>query len=136
MVYHAIREGNGSSVCTYAQEQEIAGHWRSEEDLRYANAQLREEAVRDRLAVIVDSSDDAIISNTRDGIITSWNQGAQKIFGYSHSEAMGRPIAMLFPADRVSEGTEIRSRLRRGESMARPWPWRSRPCNRKRQLYC
>jgi len=67
------------------------------------------------LAAIVASSDDAIISKTLDGIITSWNRGAERIFGYSAQEAIGRPILMLIPEDRHHEEEMILSRLRRGE---------------------
>jgi PAS domain S-box-containing protein len=71
-------------------------------------------AVR-RLAAIVESSDDAIISKDLSGIINSWNAGAQRIFGYEADEAIGNSIMMLIPADRQHEETEIVGRLRRGE---------------------
>jgi PAS domain S-box-containing protein len=67
------------------------------------------------LAAIVDSSDDAVISKTLDGTITTWNNGAQRIFGYSPEEAIGRPITMLIPPDRLDEETTILERLKRGE---------------------
>jgi two-component system CheB/CheR fusion protein len=68
-----------------------------------------------RLGSIVDSSDDAIISKTLDGIITSWNPAATRMFGYSASEAIGRHITLIIPADRHGEETEVLARLRRGE---------------------
>lgn len=68
-----------------------------------------------RLAAIVASSDDAIISKTLDGIITSWNDGAQRLFGYAEEEAVGRPILMLIPQEHSHEEDMILSRLRRGE---------------------
>jgi PAS domain S-box-containing protein len=70
-----------------------------------------------RLGAIVASSDDAIISKTLGGIITSWNAGAQRIFGYTVEEAVGRPINMLIPPDRQHEEAVILARLRRGESV-------------------
>jgi PAS domain S-box-containing protein len=67
------------------------------------------------LAAIVMSSDDAIVSKNLDGVITSWNQGAERIFGYTADEAVGRPVLMLVPADRKHEEPQILERLRRGE---------------------
>ncbi|MCB9854480.1 MAG: PAS domain S-box protein [Phycisphaerales bacterium] len=67
------------------------------------------------LAAIVDSSDDAIVSKTLEGVITSWNRGAHRIFGYSKEEALGRPITMLIPPDRLREEAEIIRRIRIGE---------------------
>jgi PAS domain S-box-containing protein len=67
------------------------------------------------LAAIVDSSDDAIISKTLQGVITSWNAGAERLFGYTAKEAVGQPISMIIPLDRRSEETIILARLRQGE---------------------
>lgn len=67
------------------------------------------------LAAIVDSSDDAIISKTLEGIITSWNDAAERIFGYTATEAIGQPITMLIPPDRLQEEPLIVERIRRGE---------------------
>ena len=68
------------------------------------------------LSAIVDSSDDAIISKDLNGIITSWNKSAERLFGYTATEAVGQPVArLLIPADRQEEEPEILSRLRRGE---------------------
>ena len=75
------------------------------------------EKIREQLAAIVESSDDAIISKTREGIITSWNPGAKKLFGYPAEEAIGRPIQMLFPPERANEEPEILARIGRGESV-------------------
>ena len=67
------------------------------------------------LAAIVDSSDDAIISKTVDGVITSWNKGAERIFGYLAEEAVGQHITLIIPEGRREEETDIIQRLRRGE---------------------
>jgi len=67
------------------------------------------------LASIVESSDDAIISKTLDGIITSWNSGAVRIFGYTAEEAVGQPITIVIPQDRLNEERAILTRIRRGE---------------------
>jgi PAS domain S-box-containing protein len=67
------------------------------------------------LAAIVESSDDAIISKTLDGIITTWNAAAERIFGYSADEAIGQPILMLLPVERLHEEAEILSKLSLGE---------------------
>jgi PAS domain S-box-containing protein len=75
---------------------------------------LAEEALA-RTAAIIESSDDAIISKTLDGTITSWNGGAQKLFGYAAAEIIGRPMLVLFPPERVSEEADILARISRGE---------------------
>jgi two-component system CheB/CheR fusion protein len=69
------------------------------------------------LAAVVDSSDDAIISKGLDGIVTSWNQAAEKLFGYSAGEMIGQPITRLFPEDRLEEEPGIISRIGRGERL-------------------
>jgi PAS domain S-box-containing protein len=67
------------------------------------------------LAAIVESSEDAIISKTLDGIVTSWNRGAEHLFGYTAAEAIGQHITLVVPFDRWSEEAIILERLRRGE---------------------
>jgi PAS domain S-box-containing protein len=67
------------------------------------------------LAAIVDSSDDAIISKTLDGVITSWNAGAERLFGYTAKEAVGQHITLIIPINRRDEETAILERLSRGE---------------------
>jgi PAS domain S-box-containing protein len=79
-------------------------------------AALRESEERLRwLASIVDSSDDAIISKTLDAIITSWNKGAERMFGYTAEEALGKPVTILIPPDRQHEERIILERIGRGE---------------------
>jgi PAS domain S-box-containing protein len=93
--------------------------WASAAKLHRSDTQRRQaEATNLRLAAIVESSDDAIISKTLDGaIITSWNSGAEKMFGYSAKEAIGRPMLILFPPARVNEEADIIARIKRGESI-------------------
>ena len=67
------------------------------------------------LAAIIHDSDDAIATKTLDGVVTSWNRGAERIFGYTGAEIVGRPITILFPPDRLGEETEFLLRLSRGE---------------------
>lgn len=71
-----------------------------------------------RLAAIVESSQDAIISRTLEGVIETWNPGAEAMFGYTAHEAVGRPITMLIPPELAQEEVRISDRLRRGESIA------------------
>jgi len=66
-----------------------------------------------RLAAIVTSADDAILSKTLNGVITSWNPGAERMFGYSAEEMIGQPILRLIPSERQSEEGEILTRLER-----------------------
>jgi len=68
-----------------------------------------------RLAAIVESSDDAILSKSLDGVVTSWNVGAERLFGYRAEEMIGQPILRLLPEDRHEEEYAILERLRRGE---------------------
>ena len=77
----------------------------------------RTEEGRERLAAVVESSDDAIIGKTLKGTITAWNRGAEKVFGYSAAEAMGRSMLMLLPPERANEEPDILARIGRGESV-------------------
>src|SRR5512139_504312 len=78
---------------------------------------IREEDARAWLAAVVDSSDDAIVSKTLEGIITSWNHAAEKLFGYSAAEAVGQHISLIIPPERRAEEVEVLARLRRGEKV-------------------
>jgi PAS domain S-box-containing protein len=73
------------------------------------------EWVRAHLAAIIDSSDDAIVSKGLDGVITSWNRGAERLFGYTEAEAVGQHIFLIVPDDRRSEEEDVLAHLRRGE---------------------
>lgn len=78
-------------------------------------ARLDGEAKLRLLASIVESSADAIVTKDLDGVITSWNRGAERIFGYTAKEAIGRPITIVIPPDRHAEEPAILERIRRGE---------------------
>jgi PAS domain S-box-containing protein len=83
---------------------------------KQAEAALGDSEQRMRsLASIVESSDDAIVSKNLDGIITNWNRGAERVFGYTAEEAVGQPITIVIPADRLNEERIILTRIRRGE---------------------
>ena len=68
-----------------------------------------------RLAAIIESSDDAIVSKTLDGIVKTWNKGAERIFGWTAEEVVGKPITIIIPPDRLDEEPRILARLRAGE---------------------
>jgi len=108
----------------------ISTHWRtphqpSERDLRLLDVLARQaadliernqaELTDQRLAAIVDSSHDAIVSKDLNGVVTTWNRGAERIFGYTAEEMIGKPITILIPPDRHNEEVGILERIRRGE---------------------
>jgi two-component system cell cycle sensor histidine kinase/response regulator CckA len=99
-----IRDGIGQPIRMTGVNYDITGRVHSEE-------------ARMRLAAIVTASDDAIFSKTLDGVITAWNPGAERLFGYSANEAIGQRAAMLFPPDQLQAEMEILARLARGESV-------------------
>jgi PAS domain S-box-containing protein len=72
------------------------------------------EIALERLAAIVESSDDAIIGKDLNGVVTSWNKGAEQIFGYTRAEMVGRSVTVLIPSDRIGEEEEILAKLRQG----------------------
>ena len=81
-----------------------------------AEQRLRESESRYRgIAAIVESSEDAVVTKNLDGIITSWNHGARRLFGYSAEEVIGKPVTLLIPAERLDEEAVILGRIRRGE---------------------
>ena len=85
------------------------------ERLNVAIQELFEE--RSRLAAIVDDSDDAIVSKTVDGVIRTWNRGAERMFGWTAEEAIGRHITLIIPEERHAEEGDVLARIRRGESV-------------------
>lgn len=101
--------------------RDISDRKRVEEELRRANEELdqrRSRELRDsqtRLALIVDSSQDAIIGKNLDGIVTNWNKGAEHMYGYTAAEMIGKPISTLAPPERADEIEEILGRIRNGQ---------------------
>ena len=96
-----------------------------QDDLKHAEQQLPMneekfralESERNLLAAIIDSSDDIIVSKTLDGIITSWNKGAERILGYTAEEVIGKHVSMLMPPDALEDTEKILTRIRRGEKV-------------------
>jgi len=113
--------GSDDAVMVLSVIRDISDRKRIEEDLRRANDELERRKGRElrdsqnRMALIVDSSQDAIIGKNLDGIITHWNKGAEHMYGYSAQEMIGRPIATLCPKDRVDEIPGILEKIRHGE---------------------
>jgi PAS domain S-box-containing protein len=106
---HPIRDQSGAVVYLHPTGIDVTERKQIE-----AALQERENSLS-WLASIVESSDDAIVSKNLDGIITSWNRGAERIFGYTAEEAIGQPITIAIPQDRQDEERTILTRIRRGE---------------------
>jgi PAS domain S-box-containing protein len=102
--------------------RDISDRKRIEEELRRANEELHRRSAeqlgeyRSRLASIIDSSEDAILSKDLNGIITSWNRGAEHMYGYGPEEVIGKHISLLTPSDRPDEISEILQKVAKGES--------------------
>jgi PAS domain S-box-containing protein len=88
--------------------------------IRDVTERKKTDELRFRLAAIVDSSDDAIVGNTLDGVITSWNKGAERIFGYTADEIVGMRTSMLVPSGNAGDEAQLTEQLRRGE-LAQPF---------------
>ena len=103
--------------------RDISDRKRIELELRRAHEELAQRTAeqigeyRARLASIIDSSEDAILAKGLDGTITAWNRGAERIYGYSAEEAVGKHISIIVPQDRPNEIPEILSRIARGENL-------------------
>ncbi|HTS08998.1 MAG TPA: PAS domain S-box protein [Candidatus Eisenbacteria bacterium] len=101
--------------------RDISDRKRIENELRHANEELERRKGRElrdsknRMALIVDSSQDAIIGKNLDGVITHWNKGAEQMYGYTAMEMIGRNVSILCPSDRPDEIPEILQKIRRGE---------------------
>ena len=99
--------------------QELQIRRRTREQIPPAGATSALEAspefLAQRLAAIVELSDDAIISKDLNGVIQTWNRGAERVFGYTAEEAVGKPVTILIPPDRMDEEPGILARIRRGE---------------------
>jgi len=103
-------------VGSYVRPADFVEHNQVEAALRESEERLR------WLASIVESSDDAVISKTLDAIITSWNKGAERMFGYTAEEAVGKSVTILIPPDRQSEEREPKPRLSRASQVSRRSP--------------
>ena len=114
-----VATGNGAMVLSVIRD--ISDRKRIEEELRRANEELDRRKTRElrdsqnRLALIVDSSQDAIIGKNLDGIITQWNKGAEQIYGYTAAEIIGRNVSVLCPPDRPDEIPAILDKIRHGQ---------------------
>ena len=111
-VFFAVLSVSGLTLAAVIAEREKAESERE----RLVREQAAME-VRLRLATIVESSDDAIISKDLEGVIVSWNRGAQRIFGFTEAEAVGQPITIIIPPELQEEENEILQRLWAGESI-------------------
>lgn len=105
---HPIRDPSGIVMLLHPTGQDITERKRVEDALRETEQRLR------WLASIVESSDDAIVSKNLDGVITSWNRGAERVFGYTAEEAVGQPITIVIPQDRQAEECTIYANQQEG----------------------
>lgn len=95
----------------------LNGHWHAVGVLRDISERKHAEHEMRLLASIVESTDDAILSEALDGAILSWNAGAERLYGYSAAEIRGQPLSLLVPVDRPDEIAELLGRIRRGEQI-------------------
>lgn len=112
---HRIRDGRIFPVEVTASKFEFDGRIYNLAICRDITERKQTEKSLMEYAAIVESTDDAIIGKTLDGIVTNWNKGAERMFGYRADEMIGHSIATLMPGDRLSEVREILEKIRRGE---------------------
>ncbi|HYM69146.1 MAG TPA: PAS domain S-box protein [bacterium] len=112
---HMCKDGRVITVGVTSQVVEFAGRTAVLVVAHDITEEVNAAALRSRLAAIVESSDDAIISATLDGVITSWNAGAEWMYGYTAADMLGRSVAVLAAPDRRDEITSILERLARGD---------------------
>ena len=114
---HICATGARKTVSTrWVVDRDASGNIRSVlESNRDITEAKRAEEAQNRLAAIVESSDDAVVSKGLDGIIISWNKAAERIFGYTANEAIGQHISLIIPPDRQDEENDILARIGRGE---------------------
>ena len=86
--------------------------------IRDITARVQAQEARALLASVVDAADDAILGTALDGAILSWNKGAERMYGYRASEAIGKPVSMLLPASKISGAAQILERVRHGETIS------------------
>lgn len=108
----AANESLAECVFNDAAAHEDPGHAKTPDEI---TSLLEVRKLQEHLAAIVESSDDAIVSKDLNGIVQSWNRGAEQLFGYTPGEVVGKSITIVIPSDRLHEEPEILSRLQRGE---------------------
>jgi len=121
-VYRPHKDRSGAIVGWIASISDLTEHRRAQEAQRRTQDELHEVQRRtekdlQHLASIVENTDDVIVGRDLDGLVTSWNAAAERLFGYTAEEMIGRPLSILIPTDRTSEEPEILARLRQGERL-------------------
>lgn len=105
---------SGATTALYDDRDRLSGYAKIVRDI---SERKRAEAASNKLAAIVESSDDAIISKDLDGVIQTWNAAAERLFGYTADEAVGQSNTLIVPSERITEGEALFKRVRHGESI-------------------